>query len=57
MKTEDKKINCFTNVYSRVTGYFSPMSQWNKGKVEEGKERKKFDGAVKDASKEKGKEG
>lgn len=26
-------------VYSRVCGYFRPVSQWNKGKKEEFKER------------------
>jgi len=29
-------------VYSRVCGYFRPVSNWNKGKKEEFKERKKF---------------
>ena len=29
-------------VYSRVCGYFSPLSQWNKGKKEEFKMRKTF---------------
>lgn len=27
-------------VYSRVCGYFRPVSQWNKGKKEEFRERK-----------------
>lgn len=27
-------------VYSRVSGYYRPMNQWNKGKKEEFKERK-----------------
>ena len=30
-------------VYSRVCGYFRPVSNWNKGKKEEFKERKKFE--------------
>lgn len=34
--------NCHVEVYSRVTGYFSPTSQWNKGKREEFGERKHF---------------
>ena len=32
-----------TEVYSRVTGYFRPVSAWNKGKKEEFKERKTFE--------------
>ena len=31
-----------TEVYSRVCGYFRPVSNWNKGKKEEFKERKNF---------------
>ena len=29
-------------VFSRVVGYYRPISNWNKGKVEEFKERKEF---------------
>lgn len=29
-------------VYSRVTGYHRPTSNWNKGKLEEFKERKVY---------------
>lgn len=29
-----------TEVYSRVSGYFRPVKQWNKGKREEFAERK-----------------
>ncbi len=29
-------------VYSRVVGYFRPVSQWNDGKKEEFKERRPF---------------
>ncbi len=32
-----------TEVYSRVCGYFRPVSNWNKGKKEEFKERRTFD--------------
>ena len=28
--------------YSRVVGYIRPISQWNKGKIEEFKQRKEF---------------
>ena len=31
-----------TEVYSRVCGYFRPVSNWNKGKKEEFKDRKTF---------------
>ena len=36
----EKKIP--TEIYSRVVGYFRPVSQWNKGKKEEFKKRKTF---------------
>ena len=29
-------------VYSRVTGYFRPVANWNRGKQEEFKERKTY---------------
>ena len=32
-----------TEVYSRVTGYFRPVSNWNKGKKEEFKDRKTYE--------------
>jgi len=41
--SEEKKVcgkKC--DVYSRVVGYFEPVAQWNKGKVEEFKKRKTF---------------
>jgi len=31
-----------TEVYSRVVGFFRPVSQWNDGKQQEFKERKTF---------------
>lgn len=37
------KCNEKTEVYSRVTGYYRPVSNWNKGKREEFKERKPFE--------------
>lgn len=33
-----RKIKC--EIYSRAVGYYRPVSQWNKGKQEEFKERK-----------------
>ncbi len=32
-----------TEVYSRVVGYYRPVQNWNKGKVEEFEERKLID--------------
>jgi anaerobic ribonucleoside-triphosphate reductase len=32
-----------TEVYSRITGYYRPVKNWNDGKVEEFKERKTYD--------------
>ena len=32
-----------TEVYSRVCGYFRPVSNWNQGKREEFKDRKEFE--------------
>ena len=32
-----------TEVYSRVTGYYRPVTRWNKGKQEEFKDRKTFE--------------
>lgn len=36
------KCDCKCEVYSRVCGYFRPVSHWNEGKREEFKERKMF---------------
>ena len=42
--TKDKVLRDFIpcEVYSRVVGYLRPIQQWNKGKVEEFKQRKEF---------------
>lgn len=37
------KCGCKCEVYSRVCGYFRPVSNWNKGKREEFKDRKTYD--------------
>ena len=39
-------IKIETEIFSRISGYFRPVSQWNRGKKEEFKERKylKFEG-------------
>ena len=39
---EKKACDEKCEVYSRVVGYFEPIKQWNKGKVEEFKKRKTF---------------
>ena len=36
------KCNEKCEVYSRVCGYFRPVSNWNRGKQQEFKERKNF---------------
>lgn len=37
------KCGCKCEVYSRVCGYFRPVSNWNKGKKEEFKDRKTYE--------------
>jgi ribonucleoside-triphosphate reductase (formate) len=37
------KCGAETEVYSRVTGYFRPVKNWNRGKREEFKDRKGYD--------------
>lgn len=37
-----EKCGAKCEVYSRVCGYFRPVANWNKGKKEEFRERKKF---------------
>ena len=39
IETESKTIKIPTEVFSRVSGYFRPVKQWNKGKQEEFKDR------------------
>jgi len=36
-----------TQVYSRVVGYLSPLSNWNKGKVSEFNKRATYDKSIK----------
>ncbi len=35
-----KKQRC--KVYSRIVGYISPVSEWNRGKTEEFKDRRTY---------------
>lgn len=37
------KCGAICEVFSRVCGYFRPVTNWNKGKQEEFKERKVFE--------------
>jgi hypothetical protein len=39
IENESKIIKVPTEVFSRVSGYFRPVKQWNKGKQEEFLER------------------
>lgn len=38
-----KRLKIRAEVYSRIAGYFRPVSQWNKGKAEEFIDRKVYD--------------
>lgn len=40
ISVNEKRTKC--EVYSRVIGYLRPVSQWNRGKQQEFKERKVF---------------
>ena len=39
---EKVKSNCRVEVFSRVTGFFRPVQEWNKGKVSEYNDRKNY---------------
>lgn len=41
-KTVVKVKKIPTEIYSRVVGYYRPVSNWNEGKREEFKDRKEF---------------
>jgi ribonucleoside-triphosphate reductase len=40
----EERTKC--EVYSRVVGFLTPVSQWNKGKKEEFKDRQTFDKVI-----------
>lgn len=42
-----RKIRMPCEVYSRVVGYYRPVKNWNDGKKQEWKDRKKFNKVVK----------
>ncbi len=44
MKGKKIKVKVIpTEVYSRIVGYFRPVQNWNRGKVEEFRQRRTFD--------------
>jgi ribonucleoside-triphosphate reductase len=48
MQDEKNKGRTRCEVYSRVVGFLSPLSQWNRGKKEEYKDRVTFDKVLKE---------
>lgn len=40
-----KRTSC--EIYSRVVGFYSPLSMWNRGKKEEFKDRKNYNSVLK----------
>jgi ribonucleoside-triphosphate reductase len=50
MTTDKKRTRC--EVFSRVVGFLTPISQWNKGKLEEWRDRKTFKDSECDSSSE-----
>ena len=45
-----KKQDCTVEVFSRVTGFFRPVQEWNPGKKEEFKDRATFNAVDADKS-------
>lgn len=43
-----KKSNCVVETFSRTVGFFRPVQDWNKGKIEEFKDRKMYNLGGKD---------
>ncbi len=48
MQDEKDEGRTRCEVYSRVVGFLSPLSQWNRGKKEEYKDRVTFDKVLKE---------
>jgi len=46
---ESRELVIPTEVYSRVVGYYRPVSNWNNGKRQEFKERNTYDSKIKEA--------
>jgi len=40
---EENKTRTKCDIYSRVVGWYAPLSNWNKGKQEEWKDRKEYE--------------
>ena len=49
-------MKCRTEVFSRITGFFRPVQEWNPGKKEEHKDRHKYDKDIKCAPEKSSKE-
>ena len=47
MAKEEERTKC--QVYSRVVGFITPTSNWNKGKLEEFEDRVTYDQVLEDA--------
>ena len=43
----DKKLKIYCEVYSRVVGYYRPVTAWNHGKKQEFKDRNTYDSMFK----------
>ena len=41
-KQLDEAMGTVTEVYTRIVGYYRPVTNWNKGKKEEYEQRKEF---------------
>ena len=41
-----QKASCTTEIYSRVTGFYRPVEQWNPGKTEEFKDRETYEDTI-----------
>lgn len=55
MEKEETKIpvkKIPVEIYSRVVGYYRPVSNWNKGKQEEFRNRRTFDNEVRQGEQE-----
>ncbi|HOO63918.1 MAG TPA: anaerobic ribonucleoside-triphosphate reductase [Synergistaceae bacterium] len=48
---EEKKKRTPCEIFSRVVGFLTPLSQWNVGKREEFRQRKTFDKVLREEKK------
>ena len=49
-KGHERMTRTRCQIYSRVVGFLTPISQWNKGKQEEFRDRKTFDKQLREMS-------